>query len=58
MAKRATIQRALARESGGDQDLSQLLLDLAERLGPHPADESLSYQSVVYSSTRASLSQL
>lgn len=47
MAERATLQRALAREAAGDQDLAQLLLDLAERLGPHPADEAVSYPAVV-----------
>lgn len=47
MAERAALQRTLSRESASDQDLAQLLLDLAERLGPHPADEAVSYPAVV-----------
>jgi hypothetical protein len=47
MTERAMLQRTLAREAVGDQDLAQLLIELAERLGPHPADDAVFYQSVL-----------
>lgn len=45
--ERALLQRTLAREAAADQDLAQLLIELAERLGPHPADDAVFYQAIV-----------
>jgi hypothetical protein len=47
MAERTMLQRTLTREAAGDQELAQILIELAERLGPHPADEAVFYQTIV-----------
>lgn len=47
VSERTALQRTIAREAAGDQDLAQVLLDMAERLGPHPADEPLPFRAVL-----------
>jgi serine protease Do len=46
-AERAALQRIIVRDAASDPDLAQGLLDLAEQLGPHPADTALSYADVL-----------
>lgn len=46
-SERTTLQRMLARDASGDQELSQSLLEMADRLGPHPADSPAPYSSVL-----------
>lgn len=48
-AERASLQRIIVRDAASDPDLAQGLLDLAEQLGPHPADTALSYADVLLS---------
>lgn len=53
LAERTAIQRGLSREAAADQDLAQLLIELAEHLGPHPADEAISHQAALTALTPA-----
>lgn len=47
LAERAALQRVMTREASGDQDLAQVLLELAERLAPRPSDQALAYGAVL-----------
>jgi serine protease Do len=44
---RRAIERELAREGAVDRDVAQLLVDLADRLGPKPGDRVFSYREAL-----------
>lgn len=49
VAERTALQRALGKESASDGDLAQILNEMAERLGPRPADPAQPYPAVLAS---------
>ncbi len=49
VSERAALQRTLSKEASADGDMAQLLAEMAERLGPRPADPAQSYPAVMAS---------
>jgi serine protease Do len=57
VAERSALQRAINREAGGDPDLAQVLVELAERLAPRPADPALTFGTLLAELVRPATSE-